>query len=167
MLSARQNIILIGMPGVGKSTCGVLLAKATARGFIDTDVYIQVGTGRGLQEIIDDEGLDGFRRIEEHYILCLECGSSVIATGGSVVYSPPAMAHLKAAGRVVFMDLPLADLVKRISDLDVRGIVMARGQTLSSLYDERMPLYRQYADVTIDCQELAQEQVVGAVLARL
>ncbi len=167
MPSIQQNIILIGMPGVGKSTCGVLLAKATGRGFIDTDVYIQVGTGRGLQEIIDAEGLDAFRRIEEQYILCLECKNSVVATGGSVVYSPPAMAHLKAAGRVVFLDLPLADIVKRISDLDVRGIVMAKGQSLSSLYAERIPLYRQYADITIDCQGLNQDQVVGAILARL
>ncbi|MFB3894570.1 MAG: shikimate kinase [Phycisphaerae bacterium] len=167
MPSGPRNIILIGMPGVGKSTCGVLLAKATGRGFIDTDVYIQVGTGRGLQEIIDAEGLDAFRKLEEQYILCLDCKNSVVATGGSVVYSPPAMAHLKSAGRVVFLDLPLADIIKRIGDLAIRGIVMAKGQSLSSLYAERLPLYRKYADITIDCQGLNQDQVVGAILARL
>ena len=155
------------MPGVGKSTCGVLLAKATARGFIDTDVYIQVGTGRGLQEIIDADGLDAFRRIEEQYILCLGCRRSVIATGGSVVYSPAAMAELKSGGVIVHLDLPFDVLVRRINDLDVRGVVIGHGQTLQSLYDHRQPLYRKYADITIDCRGLNHDQVVAAILARL
>ena len=161
----QRNIVLTGMPGVGKSTVGVLLAKATSRNFIDTDVFIQVGEGFALQDIIDSQGVEAFCGIEEKYILCMDYRRSVIATGGSVVYSPPAMAHLKSSGRIVYLNLPLAQLEKRIVNLEVRGVVMGKGQTLASLYEQRRGLYEKYADVTIDCLGLTQDQVVSAILA--
>jgi shikimate kinase len=166
-VSADPNIILIGMPGVGKSTVGVLLAKALSQGFLDTDIHIQSWECRRLQDILDNEGRDAFLSIEERYVLSLECTGMVIATGGSVPYSPHVMDYLKSSGVVVHLDLSFAALAKRINNLPTRGVVMAAGQTLESLYEERQPLYRQYADLTIDCQGLNHEEVVAAVLAAL
>lgn len=163
-LDRETNVVLIGMPGVGKSTVGVLLAKVMAREFIDTDVCLQGCEGRRMQEIIDTQGLAAFRAIEERHLLALDCRHHVIATGGSVVYSDPAMRHLKASGRVVFLDLPAAVLIQRLQNLATRGVVMHTGQSLESLYAERLPLYRRYADVTIGCLGLNHEQVVEAVV---
>ncbi|HUU21613.1 MAG TPA: shikimate kinase [Phycisphaerae bacterium] len=166
-LQPDDNIVLIGMPGVGKSTAGVLLAKATGREFIDTDVAMQVRCGRRLQEIIDADGLDVFRRIEQARILELDCRRHVIATGGSVVYSAAAMAHLKAGGPVVHLDLPLERIIERIEDLDVRGVVMEPGLTLADLHRQRHGLYQRYADLTIPCDDLTQDQVVAEVMRRI
>lgn len=162
-----ENIILIGMPGVGKSTVGVLLAKATGRHFLDTDVYIQVHRGRRLQDILDAEGTAAFCKIEQGHILELDCRSTVIATGGSVVYSPSAMAHLAAGGRVVYLELPVEDIIRRVDDLDTRGLVMEPGQTLETLYQNRRGLYERYAQITIECRGLTQDQVVSRILKRL
>ena len=166
-MNDAANIVLIGMPGVGKSTVGVLLAKATGRSFVDTDVYIQTREGRRLQEIIDTDGLEAFCEIEARHILDLNCRGHVIATGGSVVYSAPAMTHLKAGGKVVRLHLPLEKLTAHIDNLDVRGVVMAGGETLDDLYRRREPLYDRWADVTIDCEARTQDQVVAAILAEL
>ncbi|HET6429921.1 MAG TPA: shikimate kinase [Phycisphaerae bacterium] len=166
-LQPDDNIVLIGMPGVGKSTAGVLLAKATGREFIDTDVAMQVRCGRRLQEIIDADGLDVFRRIEQARILELDCRRHVIATGGSVVYSAAAMAHLKAGGPVVHLDLPLERIIERIEDLDVRGVVMEPGLTLADLHRQRQPLYQRYADLTVQCDGLTQDQVVAEIIRKL
>jgi shikimate kinase len=166
-MDRETNVVLIGMPGVGKSTVGVLLAKVMAREFIDTDVCLQGCTQRRLQEIIDTQGLAAFRAIEERHILTLECRHHVIATGGSVVYSAPAMDHLKAGGVVVFLDLPVTVLAGRLRNLGTRGVVMEAGQSLESLYAERLPLYRRYADVTLDCRGLTHEGVVDAVVRAL
>lgn len=155
------------MPGVGKSTVGVLLAKYTSRSFIDTDVYIQAGEGKRLCEIILEKGIDEFRRIEEKYIISLKLQGHVIATGGSVVYSDRAMRHLKATATIVHLDLSLPELGKRLSDLDERGVVRAPEQTLSDLYKEREPLYLRYADFTVDCSELNMEQVVEKIIRRM
>jgi shikimate kinase len=155
------------MPGVGKSTVGVLLAKRLGWTFVDTDICIQAGEGRSLQEIIDQRGLEAFCRIEQDYILCLDNRASVIATGGSVVYSPAAMAHLKAGGVIVYLDLPLDRLAARIGDTHARGVVMPAGATLDQLYHRRQPLYRKYADHTIATAGLAHEQVVGEIVARI
>ena len=163
----QSNIVLIGMPGVGKSTVGVLLAKATGRGFVDTDVLIQVGQGRSLQEILDADGSEPFLRIEEDYLCCLGAIGSVIAKGGSAVYSAKAMANLQAGGVIVYLHLPLDVLARRIEDLYVRGVVMARGQTLASLYGQRRQLYEKYANMTIECEGLTQDQVVGEILKRM
>jgi shikimate kinase len=155
------------MPGVGKSTVGVLLAKATGRGFVDTDVLIQVGQGRSLQEILDADGIEAFLRIEEDYLCCLAATGSVVATGGSAVYSAKAMANLQALGVIVHLHLPLDVLARRIENLYVRGVVIARGQTLVSLYDHRRQLYEKYANLTIQCTGLTQDQVVGEILKRM
>jgi len=164
---AQQNIVLIGMPGVGKSTVGVLLAKATSRSFADTDVQIQVGEGRRLQALIDTAGVAAFRALEERYVLRLALRGYVIATGGSVVYSERAMAHLSAAGVVVYLELAFPLLMQRITDLDSRGIVIEQGQSMQGLFQERRPLYRKYAALTIDCASKRADQVVYEIVAAL
>lgn len=166
-MDARPNIVLIGMPGAGKSTAGVLLAKALSRAFVDTDVLIQAREGRRLQELLEGAGPAGFRALEERYLLELCCTGSVIATGGSAVYSPRAMAHLKAGGTVVYLELPLARLQRRLGDAGQRGIVRAPGQTLQQLEAERRPLYERYADLIVPTLGLDHDQVVAAVLAAL
>jgi shikimate kinase len=158
------NIVLIGMPAVGKSTIGVLLAKATSRDFIDTDVFIQAREGLSLQEIIDREGLEEFCRIEARHVLSLACRRKVMATGGSVVYSSAAMKHLGACGAIVHLTLDLPAIKKRLTNLDSRGVVMAPGKTLELLYKERMPLYRQYADFTVNCRGKTHEEIVGEII---
>lgn len=161
------NVVLIGMPAVGKSTLGVLLAKATSRNFVDTDLRIQAAERRTLPEILAAEGREGFRRIEEAAVLALECDETVIATGGSVVYGARAMAHLKGCGTVVHLELPLAQLKQRLRDLKVRGVVMAEGQTLDDLFAERAPLYRRYADVTVDCSGATHDEVLDRLIEAL
>ena len=166
-LTQETNIILIGMPGVGKSTVGVLLAKFTSRDFIDTDIYIQAKEGRSLQEIIDQDGLAVFCRIEEHHLTSITRKACVIATGGSVVYYPEAMNHLKSSGIIIHLDLGLPSLEKRLTNLSSRGVVMAPGQTLAQLFKERQPLYKKFADLTIDCAGRTHEEVVAEVFRRL
>jgi shikimate kinase len=162
-----DNVILIGMPAAGKSTLGVLLAKATSRDFLDTDVYIQSCQRRPLSAILASEGREGFRRIEEESVLTLHPSRTVIATGGSVVYGERAMAHLKAGGVVIYLQLPLPILAQRIKDFAGRGVVMAAEQTLEDLLAERDPLYRRWADVTVDCQAQTHEEVLAKMLAAL
>ena len=152
--------MLIGMPGVGKSTVGVLLAKALGRGFLDVDVFIQAAEGRSLQQTIDRDGLAEFCKIEEQYTLCIDLTNAVIATGGSVVYSATAMRHLAAHGVIIHLDLPVDRIEQRLANLHTRGVVMEKGQTIRSLYDQRQPLYRQYAQLTIDCTDKTHEQIV-------
>ena len=163
----QRNIVLIGMPGAGKSTVGVLLAKALSRDFLDTDVAIQAKEGRALPEIIEQEGLKTFCQIEERHLRALKCRSAVIATGGSVVYYPAAMARLRSSGVVIHLDLSLAPLKKRLTNLPTRGVVMAPGQSLDQLYDERVPLYRKYAHLTIDCARRSHEEVVAEITCLL
>ena len=163
----KTNIVLIGMPGVGKSTVGVLLAKRLGKAFLDTDIYIQMQDGRRLQDILDREGIPGFCKLEERYILEITCASHVIATGGSVVYSAPAMDYLRSAGTVVFMDLGADELVQRLADIDARGVIRMPGQSISALYRERHPLYTQYSDITIDCEGLTPDQTVTTIIREL
>ncbi len=166
-MDQNKNIILIGMPAVGKSTIGVLLAKRLGRYFLDTDVFIQALVGRTLQEIINSDGLDKFCKLEAEHICCIDKTNCVIATGGSVVYSDSAMSCLKANGTVIYLDLPLEMIKKRLTDLNIRGVVMSKGQTLDDLYKRRTPLYEKWADITIDCRSLTHEQVVGEIIERL
>ena len=155
------------MPGAGKSTIGVLLAKALSRDFVDTDLLIQAAEERGLQEMIDSDGLDDFLAIEERHILALNAHGAVIATGGSVVYSEEAMRHLKLNGTVVYLQMPLSDLEARITDMDSRGVVIAPWQSLTDLYHERLPLYEHFADITIDCAGLSHGQMVAQLMSAL
>ena len=163
--SSVGNIILIGMPGAGKSTVGVLLAKMHSLGFIDTDLVVQAGEGRRLQTLIDEGGVDAFRALEERYVCALEARRCVVATGGSVVYSRKAMDHLRRRGVVVFLDLDLANLAKRLTNLPSRGVVRFPGQSLEDLYHERRPLYLGYADAVVDCAGRSHEDVARAVVA--
>ncbi len=163
----ERNVVLIGMPGVGKSTLGVLLAKALNMDFVDTDVVVQSREGRRLQEIINERGMQAFCALEESHVLSLDCRSTVIATGGSVVYSEAAIRHLSKGGVIVQLTLPLPQLKDRLSDLGARGVVMAPGQTLDELYAERRPLYVRHADITVDCAGLTHDQVVQRVVAEL
>lgn len=146
----KSNIILIGMPGVGKSTVGVILAKVLGYSFIDTDLVIQEKEGRKLREIIEAEGIDGFIAAENR--ICSELGAenSVIATGGSVVYGREAMEHLRTLGTVIYLKLEYRKLRYRLGNIKNRGVVIRSGQTLSGLLREREPLYMKYADIVID-----------------
>lgn len=166
-MDPQPSISLIGMPGAGKSTIGVLLAKQLARPFVDVDVFIQAGTGQSLQQIIDQRGLEAFCQIESEYVRCLDLHGHVVATGGSVVYSEEAMAFLAEAGAVVYLALPLEQLEQRLTNLATRGVVMPAGQTLADLHRRRSPLYRRWADVTIDCGGKNHQQVLDAIVAAL
>ena len=161
------NIILIGMPGAGKSTVGVILAKALGKTFIDTDIMIQEDSGRLLQDIIDTEGPRAFLEIEESTILSRYFANAVIATGGSVVFSTRAMEHLKSGGVVIYLKISFEEMEKRLRNITTRGIVLVAGQGLRGMYDQRVPLYEKYADRTIDCSEEDFESVVGKVVAGL
>ena len=163
----RDNIVLIGMPAVGKSTVGVLLAKRLGMGFLDTDIYIQNQENRRLQDILLQEGIEGFCRLEERYMLALDCRAHVIATGGSVVYSDRAMQHLRTGGIAVFMDLAPTELERRLGDIDARGVIRGPGQTVADLYRERKPLYGKYSDVKIDCRGLTPDQTVTVIVRRM
>ncbi len=147
----NNNIILIGMPGCGKSTIGVVLAKSLGYRFIDSDLLIQEREQRLLHEIITQDGLEAFNQIENLVNASIETSSSVIATGGSVIYGQEAMKHLKKIGTVIYLQLPENLLSERLGDLNQRGVSIKAGQTLHSLYEERIPLYEKYADITIDC----------------
>lgn len=146
-----NNVILIGMPGCGKSTLGVLLAKALGMTFLDTDLVIQDQEHALLRDLIHTHGSDGFLALEETTCARLEASNSVIATGGSVVYEPKAMAHLAELGTIVYLKLGYKALARRLGNLEKRGVVLRPGQTLRMLYDERVPLYEKYAQITVDC----------------
>ena len=163
----KQNLILIGMPGAGKSTIGVLLAKRLGVSFLDTDILMQTGEGRYLQETIVEHGIDGFRSIEEDYLLAVPPNCGVVATGGSAVYSEKAMAHLKSLGPAVYLKIDLIQLKDRLGNLDERGVLRMPGQTIDMLYDERCPLYERFADITVSTAGVTPDQVVTQVLRQL
>lgn len=158
-----QNIILIGMPGAGKSSIGVLLAKRLGYHFLDTDLLMQVEAHCTLQQIITHHGLAAFMDLEERVVRRLTTQRTVIATGGSVVYSLAAMAHLQEIGRLVFLDLPLAVLQNRIRNMDSRGLVIDPGETFPELFTRRLPLYRRYANLTIPCGERSAEEIAATI----
>ncbi|MBQ9863499.1 MAG: shikimate kinase [Lachnospiraceae bacterium] len=162
-----KNIVLIGMPGVGKSTLGVVLAKELGFEFVDADLLIQKREKRLLKEIIAQDGVDGFLKVEEEVNAEIEAERTVIATGGSVVYSQKAMEHLKSIGKVVYLKLNFDDLNNRLGNLKGRGVVLKDGQTLKSLYEERIPLYEKYADITVSEDGLNLEETLSNVLQSL
>lgn len=166
-----DNITLIGMPGSGKSTVGVLLAKAMGLSFLDVDLLIQQREGQLLQEILDDHGVEHFLAVEEAAVKSIHCSRTVIAPGGSAVCREGAINHLKSLGPVVYLRVPMEELNKRIKNLSSRGIAMQPGQTLADVMAYRAPLYERYADLTVDIlpgQDLGQTmQEVRRRLAEL
>lgn len=161
---AKNNIILIGMPGVGKSTIGVVLAKVLGYRFIDADLVIQEKEGRLLHEIIKEQGTEGFIAVENRINSQIEAERSVIATGGSVVYGTEAMEHLRSIGTVLYLRVPYEEIKKRVTNMKDRGVVLKTGQTLFDLYEERTPLYEKYADIIVDENELTIEQTIGKIM---
>ncbi|MGF1451523.1 MAG: shikimate kinase [Opitutales bacterium] len=166
-MDPSANVALVGMPGVGKSTVGVLLAKRLRLQFVDTDLLIQAGEGKSLRELIDVHGPAGFSAIEGRYVAALEVKGHVIATGGSVVYQQDAMAGLRARATVIYLQTSAAELVRRVGDLSARGIVMKPGQTLQDLCEERHPLYQRHAHLVVDVQGLAPEGAVTRITEAL
>ncbi len=160
----RENIVLIGMPGSGKSTCGVLAAKALLKNFFDTDLLLQNLESLRLQDIINQKGVDYFENAEEGAILSLDIQGTVIATGGSVVYSDAAMKRLGALGKIIYLHLSYDNMCERINNITTRGIVLKKGETLLDMYNERLPLYKKYADVVIECDGLSVEKTVEAIV---
>lgn len=148
-----QNIILIGMPGSGKSTLGVLLAKIAGFSFLDSDLLIQSKVGKKLYRILDEDGADYFKSVENEVNSQIDVTNTVIATGGSVVYGKDAMAHLKEIGTVVYIKVSLNELLNRIDNMATRGIVKSPDETFKDLYAERTGLYEQYADITVQCED--------------
>lgn len=147
----KNNIVLIGMPGSGKSTVGVFLAKIVGYSFIDSDLLIQSREGKKLCEIIDEKGIDAFNEIENEVNASIEATNTVIATGGSVIYGKEAMEHLKEIGTVVYLYVTPEELTARIDNFATRGISIREGQTFEQLFSERAPLYEKYCDIKIDC----------------
>ena len=160
----KDNIVLIGMPGSGKSTVGVILAKVLGYSFIDSDLLIQKAEKKLLKEIIAREGQEGFLKIENRVNASIETEKSVIATGGSVVYCQEAMEHLKEIGTVIYLQLDYPILRRRLGNLIGRGVVLKEGQTLKDLYEERVPLYEKYAYYIIDEKKTNAEGTLQKIL---
>lgn len=165
MAAPQSNLALIGMPGAGKSTVGVILAKMTSRDFLDTDVLIQTLQKRTLQDIVDTDGYAELRKIEEDVLLGLTVQNCVIATGGSAVYSDRAMSHLKSHGTLIFLDVDLATLVSRVHDFSSRGLAKRPDQSFADLFEERLILYAKHADITIKGAGLTPEDICARIIA--
>lgn len=166
-MGAKRNVVLIGMPGAGKSTVGVVLAKRLGLVFVDSDLVIQEKQGMLLHEIIAEKGLDAFLRIEEEVNASLHTSGAVIATGGSVIYGEKAMEHLKQIGTVVYLQLSPATISERLGDLNERGVALREGQSLSSLYEERVPLYEKYADIILPCEDKMLREIVMEIAEKI
>lgn len=163
----NRNIVLIGMPGSGKSTVGVVLAKRLGYEFVDSDLVIQKRTGRLLHELIEENGIEGFWKIENDVNSSLDMDNSIIATGGSAIYGGDAMKHLREIGTVVYLQISYDELKERLGDLNARGVTLRPGQTLRDLYDERIPLYEKYADMTIQCDGKMLWKIVAEIDTRI
>ena len=153
IMKEKNNIILIGMPGAGKSTVGVVLAKKRGCRFLDSDLLIQEKYDALLHELITEHKAEGFWKIEEEVNASIRAKNTVIATGGSVIYGPAAMAHFKEIGTIVYLKLSCETIRERLGDLNERGVTLREGQTLEDLYEERAPLYEKYADIILDCEK--------------
>ena len=163
----KENIVLIGMSGAGKSTLGVLLAKALGKNFLDTDILIQQRDGRLLQNIINEEGNAFFLELEERTVFSAEPENSVIATGGSAIYSSAAMEYLRKSSTVIYLHVDFNEIENRLNNITTRGIVFKNAETLKEVNEERLPLYQKYADITVDCTGREIEECVAIILERL
>jgi shikimate kinase len=168
-MAKKDNIILIGLPGAGKSTLGIVAAKILNYSFVDADLLIQEQTDKTLQMIIDAMGPEGFIQVENEVLKQIERHHSIIATGGSAVYSEEAMEHLKSIGTVVQLKITYEELERRLGDLDERGVVLRNGKVvdLHQLYDERTPLYDRYADYTIDVSDISVREAARGLVKML
>lgn len=162
-MNERKNIVLIGMPGAGKSTVGVVLAKHLGCRFVDSDLEIQEQYGKLLHELITEYGVEGFWEIEDKVNASLSYMNSVIATGGSVIYGKEAMEHLRTMGKVVYLKLPYREIEERLGDLSARGVTLMPGQNLRELYAERIPLYEKYAHITVECTDKMLREIVEEI----
>lgn len=162
-----SNIILIGMPGCGKSTIGVILAKTIGVGFVDTDLIIQQRENRLLQDIIDSVGIESFLDCEENAVKTVSCNNSVIATGGSVVYRKDSIKHLKKNGKIFYLDVPLDEIKKRLNNISTRGIAANKNDSIDNIFIEREPLYKKYADVVIDLTDCTIEDAVKKICQKI
>lgn len=162
-----NNIVLIGMPGVGKSTIGVILAKIIGYRFVDADIVIQEQEGRLLKDIIEQEGVDGFLRIENRVNRNLNIRNAVIATGGSAVYGTGAMENYKETATIVYLKLDYDTLNGRLSDIKGRGVVLKDGQTLKDIYDERTVMYEKYADIVVNEKDMNVEDTIEKILYKM
>lgn len=163
----NKNITLIGMPGAGKSTTGIILAKNLSMGFLDSDILIQINRGKSLQTILDETGYLNLRKIEEEEILKINIEGNVIATGGSAVYSAAAMDHLGSLSTIVYLKVNFEEIGRRITNFGSRGIAKAENQSFRDLYEEREALYRQYARITIDASSITQEEAARLIEEKL
>ncbi len=163
----KENIVLVGMPAVGKSTVGVLLAKKLGYGFIDSDIIIQTREKMTLAQIIAAKGMEEFLEIEKKHLMGIRCARHVIATGGSAVYKADAMAHLAETSRIIYLSIDLDVLMTRLSDVVARGVAMGPGKGIADLYKERTPLYDQFCDIKIDCGTKRPDQVLTAIMQNL
>ena len=159
----KSNIVLIGMPASGKSSLGVQLAKWLSMGFIDTDLLLQARAGESMQAFQDAHGMDAFQTLECDTVKSLVCENCVIATGGSAVYCSGAMQHLQRLAKIIFLDVPVAEIKRRIGSMAERGVVIKPGMTLDDLYEERHPLYLAHADLVIDCSGKTQSQLLDEI----
>lgn len=166
-MKAKSNLVLIGMPGSGKSTVGVVLAKRTSHDFIDTDLAIQSVEHRSLQQIMDEEGYMKLREIEARVLQTLNLENHIISTGGSAVYSDEAMLHLKQNGTTIYLDVSLDTLRSRITDYETRGIAKRPEQSFDELFEERTRLYRKYADLIVKGDGMTQDEVCDHIIAEL
>ena len=163
MVTGRENIILTGMPACGKSVTGVVLAKSLQMNFLDTDLLIQEAAGKSLQEIINEDGMEVFKALEEQVLCGVSASHTVIATGGSAIFSEEAMKHLGEQGLIVYLDVSCEEIIRRVNNISTRGIAMKPGKTLADLYEERKPYYEKYAQLTIPCDGKTMEQCVQAI----
>lgn len=167
LMKTKENISLIGMPAVGKSTVGKRLSQKTGFHFLDADDLIQSREHKTLARIISDKGLDAFLKVEERHIVSIECSNHVIATGGSVVYSPKAMMHLSNTSTIIYLAVDLDTLLKRLSDITSRGVAITPGKSIEDLYKERTPLYDRYCDIKIECHAMTADQIVEKAIQYL
>ena len=168
-MAKKSNIVLIGMPGAGKSTLGVVLAKILGMDFVDGDILIQNQVGNTLQKIIDAQGVDGFLQVENDVLAAVDAQNTVISTGGSAIYSDEAMRHLTEIGTVVYLDVSLEELRSRLGSLHERGVVMRKGVSMSldEIFEERGPLDRKYAEVTLQTDGLTVREATRKLVDAL
>lgn len=167
LINGRESIVLIGMPACGKSVTGVVLAKSLQMNFLDTDLLIQEAAGKGLQDIINEDGMETFKRLEEEVLCGVDATHTVIATGGSAVYYPKAMEHLKKLGRIVYIHVSVETILQRLNNITTRGVAMSKDQGIAELYEERKPLYEKYAEVIVESGDGSMEETVADIVEKI